>query len=152
MFIMKFRKYSITLAESFDVWRIVPRTVLIAYSYLVLNLYLWFKSIPTFTQIKCDPVILRMLLDNHTDLVSAKSLACSVADVVGGPTTAQSAFVTTIVGLSTGIFALYTTTRRNWNNGLPSDINSHGAVSTPKLSEVIKQKQVEDSGNEKPTE
>lgn len=53
----------------------------------------------------------------------AKVFACSVVDIVGGPTAAQSAFVTTIIGLSTGIFGLYVATGRKWERGLPHDAN-----------------------------
>lgn len=119
----KFRKYSLALAESFDAWRIIPRAILIVYSALVLNLYLWFKSIPTFVQERCDAAMLKMLLESKIGLEEAKVLACSIVDVVGGPTAAQSAFVTTITGLSAGIFGLYTATGRRWDSGLPPDIN-----------------------------
>lgn len=127
---MRFRKYSLSLAESFDAWRIMPRMIVMLYSALVLNLYLWFKSIPTFMQEKCDSEILKMLLDSGISLEDAKLTACTIIDVVGGPTAAQSAFVTTIIGLSAGIFGLYTTTGRKWENGLPTDINKYSPVNT----------------------
>lgn len=120
---MRFRKYSLALAESFDAWRVIPRAILVVYSALVLNLYLWFKSIPTFVQERCDAAMLKMLLEQSINLEEAKLLACSIVDVVGGPTAAQSAFVTTITGLSAGIFGLYTATGRRWDAGLPPDIN-----------------------------
>lgn len=94
-----------------------------AYSALVLNLYLWFKSIPTFVQEKCDAAILKTMLEAGVSLEEAKLIACTIVDVVGGPTAAQSAFVTTITGLSAGIFGLYTATGRRWDNGLPPDMN-----------------------------
>lgn len=119
----KFRKYSLMLAESFDAWRIIPRAILVIYSALVLNLYLWFKSIPTFVQERCDAAILKTLLETGISLEEAKLIACTIVDVVGGPTAAQSAFVTTITGLSAGIFGLYTATGRRWDNGLPPDMN-----------------------------
>ncbi len=122
---MKFRKYSLALAESFDAWRIVPRAILVVYSALVLNLYLWFKSIPTFVQERCDASMLKILIDANVSLDQAKALACSIVDVVGGPTAAQSAFVTTITGLSAGIFGLYTATGRRWDGGLPADVNTY---------------------------
>lgn len=115
--ISRFRKYSLIFAESFDTWRIIPRIMLIMYSALVTNLYLWFKSIPTLIQEKCDPNIISMLLEAGRTVEEAKMFACSVVDVVGGPTAAQSAFVTTIIGLSTAIFGVYTTTGRRWENG-----------------------------------
>lgn len=120
---MRFRRYSLALAESFDAWRIIPRAILMLYAGLVWNLYLWFKSIPTFIQERCDAATLQLLIQNSMPIEQARQLACSVVDVVGGPTAAQSTFVTTIIGLSTGIFGLYTATGRRWDSGLPADIN-----------------------------
>ncbi len=121
---LKFRKYSLSLAESFDAWRVIPRIILVIYSFLVFHLYLWFKSIPTFIQEKCDPTILRMVLDQGISMEEAKIMACTIVDMVGGPTTSQTAFVTTIIGLSTGIFGLYTATGRKWERGLPDDMRN----------------------------
>jgi hypothetical protein len=117
--ISKFRKVSLVLAESFDAWRIAPRIMLLAYGALVINLYVWYKSIPTFIQQKCDAAVLKIFMDGGMDIHQAQQLACSIVDVVGGPTPAQSAFVTTIIGLSTGIFGLYTATGKRWDQTLP---------------------------------
>lgn len=122
-FFVTFRKYSLLLAESFDAWRVVPRIILFMYGTLVYNLYTWFKNIPTYTKIQCDTSLINTLLNNNISLERAKALACSVVDVVGGPTTEQTAFVTTIVGLSAGIFGLYTSTGRRWDSGMPKDLN-----------------------------
>lgn len=113
--ISKFRRCSLVFAESFDAWRIAPRLMLLSYGALVLNLYHWYKSIPTFVQQKCDAAVLQLFIHGGMALDQAKNLACSVVDVVGGPTPAQSAFVTTIIGLSTGIFGLYTATGKRWD-------------------------------------
>jgi hypothetical protein len=114
--ISKFRKVSLVLAETVDAWRIIPRIMLIAYGALVFNLYQWYKSIPTFMQQKCDAAVLKIFMDGGMALHQAQALACTVVDVVGGPTPAQSTFVTTIIGLSTGIFGLYTATGKHWDN------------------------------------
>ena len=111
---MNFRSISLIIAESVDAWRIIPRTILVLYSTLVFNLYLWFKSIPTYVQEQCDAATLRVLMESGMVMDDAKNIACYVVDVVGGPTAAQSAFVTTIIGLSTGIFGLYVATGRKW--------------------------------------
>lgn len=110
----KFKLWALTLAESFDAWRVVPRTMLLSYGYLVFQLYLWYKNIPIYMQTKCDGAVLQILLDQGTKLEQAKELACNVIGTVGGPSSEQTMFVTTIIGLSTGIFALYTTTGRKW--------------------------------------
>jgi hypothetical protein len=118
----KFRKLSLVIAESIDAWRIIPRVMLLAYGALVINLYEWYKSIPTFVQQKCDAAVLQIFITGGMALHQAQTLACSVVDVVGGPTPAQSTFVTTIIGLSTGIFGLYTATGKKWEY---MDFNYH---------------------------
>lgn len=110
----KFKTWALTLAESFDAWRIVPRAMLISYGYLVWSLYTWYKNIPIYVQTKCDGAVLQILLDKSMKLAQAQELACNIVGTVGGPTSEQTMFVTTIIGLSTGIFALYTTTGRKW--------------------------------------
>lgn len=116
----KFKQIALTLAEVIDAWRAVPRIMLITYGAMVINLYTWYKSIPTFMQQKCDAAVLKIFMDGGMDLHQAQALACTIVDVVGGPTPAQSTFVTTIVGLSTGIFGLYTATERHWDNSTPT--------------------------------
>jgi hypothetical protein len=111
---MNLRKTSLILAEAFDAWRVVPRLIIIGYSWLVVELYLWYKSIPTYIKQNCDSAVLKILIDDGETLLEASKIACSAVDVVGGPTAAQSAFVTTIIGLSAGIFGLYTSTGRKW--------------------------------------
>jgi hypothetical protein len=73
-------------------------------------------------QEKCDAAILQIFTEAGMELEKAQKLACTVIDVVGGPTPAQSAFVTTIIGLSTGIFGLYASTGRKWDKS-ESQIN-----------------------------
>jgi len=102
-------------AEIFDAWRVIPRIVLVLYSSLVFSLYLWYRSIPTFIKEECDNELVEILLSKSIELTEAQSVACTVVDIVGGPTMAQSTFVTTIIGLSTGIFGLYVATGRKWD-------------------------------------
>jgi hypothetical protein len=130
---MDIRKISLLLAEAVDAWRIVPRIVLVSYAWLVYQLYLWYTKIPTYVQEQCNSEVLQTLVAAGIALNDAKNLACSVMDVVGGPTAAQSAFVTTIIGLSTGIFGLYTATGRRWDgNTTPQQpINNVTIVQPP---------------------
>ena len=128
---MDFRRISLIIAESVDAWRIIPRIILILYGTLVFNLYLWYRSIPTYVQEQCDSGVLRVLMDSNMNVEEARAIACSVFDIVGGPTAAQSAFVTTIIGLSTGIFGLYVATGRKWEGGLPSDVNDNPFMIRP---------------------
>lgn len=118
---MELRNVSLVLAESLDAWRVIPRIMLVGYSWLVLNLYVWYKSIPTYVQEKCDAAVVSILIEKGFPIEQIQAVACTVADVVGGPTAAQSAFVTTIIGLSAGIFGLYTATGRKWDNWSPPE-------------------------------
>lgn len=110
-----FRKWSLILAESVDAWRVIPRLMIIAYGFLVVNLYEWYKSIPTYVQKSCDPAVLKIFTDSGIKIHEAAQFACHVSGLTGGPSSAQTAFVTTIVGLSSAIFGLYTATGIKWN-------------------------------------
>lgn len=110
----KFKYWMLTMAESFDAWRVVPRFILICYGYLVWSLYLWYKSIPVYTQTQCDGVVLKVLLDEGVAFDLARQMACNVVGTIGGPSGEQTMFVTTIIGLAAAIFGLYTGTGRKW--------------------------------------
>lgn len=131
-FIMeKVKGWLLVLAESFDAWRVVPRLMLISYGYLVWALFTWYKSIPQYIQTKCDGSILQILLEQGQTLNIARELACNIMGTTGGPTSEQTMFVTTIIGLSTGIFALYTTTGRHWQKEKGGDANTYNTSMPP---------------------
>lgn len=117
---MQIRQKLLILAESLDALRVVPRTMIVAYGWIVVQLYIWFRSIPTYVQEKCDPAVLLLAINKNMALIDAKALACTVVDVVGGPTPSQTAFVTTIIGLSTAIFGLYANSGRRWEGWNPN--------------------------------
>jgi hypothetical protein len=121
--LLKLRYYSLIIAEGFDAWRITPRLMLMSYAALVLNLYLWYKTIPTYVQEKCDASVLQILIQNKMPVDDAQKISCTVDGVVGGPTPAQTTLVTTIIGLSSLIFGFYANSGRKWENGLPPDAN-----------------------------
>lgn len=151
---MDLRNTSLILAEAIDAWRVIPRLILIGYAWLVYQLYLWYKNIPTYVQERCDAAVLKIFLDAKMGLAEAQALACTVQDVVGGPTAAQSAFVTTIIGLSTGIFGLYTATGRKWEVWTPgkgvmvdnSLVPPSQPTSTPTLEVKVEGVVVENNG------
>ncbi len=112
---MKYKDKLISFAEVIDAWRIVPRSLVVAYMYMVYKLYIWFTNLETFVERTCDVGMMKFLTEaGEMDINSAMEIACRITDVVGGPTTAQSMFVTTVTGLSVGIFGLYTSTGRKW--------------------------------------
>lgn len=140
MSIASIRQNILLLAEAFDAWRVVPRLMIVAYGYLVFNLYIWYKNIPTYVEEKCDANVITVLLAKGMSSPEIKNFACTVVDVVGGPTAAQSTFVTTIIGLSTGIFGLYTATGRKWDGWEPNLIGKNVQVSyqpTPMGPQIV---------------
>jgi hypothetical protein len=114
------KKRIMAFAETFDALRVIPRIILVLYGILVYSLYSWFLSIPTLNHVKCDAALLKILLDSGESLQSAQTLACSIVDVTGGPTTAQAAFVTVIVGLAPVVVGLYQATGRKWEKNQSS--------------------------------
>lgn len=117
----RFKAWALSVAEAFDAWRIVPRAMLISYGYLVWSMYTWYRSIPLYPQMKCDSAVLEVVMSRGVKLAQATDIACGYIGTVGGPTSEQTMFVTTIIGLSTGIFALYTTTGRKWQKEIGSN-------------------------------
>lgn len=111
-----FRKWILAVGESLDAWRIIPRVVLLGYGFLVYHLTVWFLAVPTKDKTECDSSLIETLIVNNVDIEKAQQIACTVVDVVGGPTTAHTAFVTTLCGLATGIFGLYVGTGRKWGS------------------------------------
>jgi len=141
---MDIRKISLQLAEAVDAWRLVPRLILVCYAWLVHELYLWYTKIPTYVQEKCDAAVIQLFVDAGMELAKAQQLACTVIDVVGGPTAAQSAFVTTIIGLSTGIFGLYASTGRRWDNTVPQVNIIPSQTITESVPAIQDKKKIED--------
>lgn len=104
-------------AEMIDAFRVVPRFLLSMYGVLVYTLYTWYTSIETVVQETCDAALVKILIDHGESIAAAQELACSVSSVTGGPTTAQTTFVTTVIGLATPLFAFYANTGRDWGKG-----------------------------------
>lgn len=125
-----FKDKALALAEVFDAWRVVPRIMLLTYGYLVMHLYSWYRAIPIYVQTKCDGAVLEVLLGRDMNPIFAKELACNVIGTVGGPSSEQSMFASIIIGLSTGIFALYTTTGRKWGAGTVGGDGPEEQIST----------------------
>jgi hypothetical protein len=111
----KFRRVSLVIAEFMNYWSIIPCLMLIAYGFLLIHTYIWYTSIPTYPEYKCDAAVLQIFIESKMDLQQAKATACQVAETVGGPTTTQATFATALFGLASVIFGLYTANRPNMN-------------------------------------
>ncbi len=95
-----YRKAHLAIAELVDAWRIVPRLLVGAYSYLVYIVVKWYMAL--------EP---KMIEGCTSDVVTN----C----IVQAPTTQHAALVTTIVGIAAAVFGLYTNSGKKWNGFTP---------------------------------
>lgn len=110
----KVKEKCVDVAEVVDAWRVFPRLFVLLYAILVYKLFVWFKGIGTTLKTKCDSALIDVLVNNGMDIEKATNLACTVVESVGGPTNAQTTFVTAVTGLATAIFGFYANSGRKW--------------------------------------
>lgn len=122
---VNFRRISLTLAESVDAWRLFPRLIIGAYALLIMWVCTWYFHIPTYKVTHCDSASMKIMVDSGVPINDAIKFSCNVNEVAGGPSMAQTTFVSTIVGMAGLIFGMYTSTGRKWDDGLPGDIDNH---------------------------
>lgn len=91
-----YRKGHMAVAELVDAWRVVPRLLVAAYSYLVWVVVKWYMTL--------EPKLI-------TGCVSDTALDC----IYQAPTTQHAALVTAVVGVSAAVFGLYTNSGKKWN-------------------------------------
>jgi len=94
------RKFHMSFAEWLDAWRIAPRVVLVCYGYLIWILVDWYIHLESKMIPGCD--------------VEKLAEAC----IYHAPNTQHAALITIVVGISAGVFGLYTSTGKNWANGI----------------------------------
>lgn len=116
----KFRYLHLALAEAIDVWRVVPRMFIALYGAMLWWLVKWFTSSTTIEKVTCDKELILKLLAQDIDLVWIQRLACTVTDVivVAPPTAVHATFASVVAGLSTAVFALYSTAGKDWSKGV----------------------------------
>ena len=116
----KFRYLHLALAEAIDVWRVVPRMFIALYGAMLWWLVKWFTSSTTIEKVTCDATLIIKLLERNIDAGLVQKLACSVTDVivVAPPTAVHATFASVVAGLSTAVFALYTTAGKDWSKGV----------------------------------
>lgn len=116
----KFRFLNLALAEAIDVWRVVPRMFIALYGAMLWWLVKWFTHSTTIEKVTCDKDLIIQLLAQKVDYGWIQRLACQVTDVivVAPPTAVHATFASVVAGLSTAVFALYSTAGKNWNDGV----------------------------------
>ena len=91
-----YRTVHLATAEAIDAWRIIPRFLVGAYSFLVYKVVKWYM------------------------LLEPKMIEGCVSEVITNciyqaPTTQHAALVTAVVGVSAAVFGLYTSSGKKWN-------------------------------------
>lgn len=116
----KFRYLHLAIAEAIDVWRVVPRMFIALYGAMLWWLVEWFTTSTTIEKVTCDRELILKLLEQHVDVVWINRLACTVTDVivVAPPTAVHATFASVVAGLSTAVFALYSTAGKDWTKGV----------------------------------
>ncbi len=98
-----FRRWHLATAEFLDAWRIIPRTLVAAYAYLLYKVIAWYMAL--------EPHLPKEVLDK-VDKMSPEQIS---ALMIPAPTTQHAALVTAVVGIAAAIFGLYSNSGKNWN-------------------------------------
>ena len=93
----KLRMWYMTCAEWLDVFRVMPRLLVVGYAYLVYKVVDWYMNLVPYMIDGC---------------VSDTAVDC----IVQAPTNQHAALVTAVVGFAAGVFGLYTSTGIKWDN------------------------------------
>ena len=96
MNIDKIRQIHLAMAEALDAWRIIPRTLVALYCYMLYKIIEWYMTLQPYVIDKC---------------VSQNMIDC----IAQAPTTQHAALVTAVVGISAAVFGLYASTGKKWN-------------------------------------
>lgn len=97
MDIDRLRKYHLALAEMVDAWRVIPRTIVAGYAYLIYWVVTeWYTKLAPYMLEGC---------------VSQAVEDC----LIQAPTNAHTALVVTVVGMAAPIMAFYVNTSKKWN-------------------------------------
>lgn len=101
----KIKATFLTWAEMVDAWRIIPRAILVAYSWMLLKVITWYMSLEPYF-----PDEVKQLVANQTVITPEIT-----ALMVQAPTTQHAALVTAVIGISAAIFGLYSNSGRKWD-------------------------------------
>lgn len=101
------RRRHLAVAEFVDAWRIVPRTIVVAYGWVLYKVIMWYMSL--------EPHLPEELMPRVGDLTPEQIQMLLTA----APTTQHAALVTAVVGIAAAIFGLYSSSGRKWNGFTP---------------------------------
>ena len=92
------RKGHLAIAELVDSWRIVPRTVVVMFSYGVYEVVKWYMHLKPY------------LLDGCVT-AGGKIAEC----IIEAPTVQHTALLSAMFALSAAVFGFYTSSSRKWD-------------------------------------
>lgn len=92
-------------AEAVDAWRIIPRTLVAAYAYLMAYMIHWYMQL--------EPYVIEACVEALGSTVAQELTKC----VVDVPNMQHTGLLTAVIGISAGVFGFYANTGRNWANG-----------------------------------
>ncbi len=95
-----FRRWTMSIAEFLDSFRVVPRLMLLGYGWILWKVVEWFMAIEPVIQERC--------------VIQDGIKLCEIVGTVG-PNTQQAALVTTLVGIAAAVFGLYSNSGRDWH-------------------------------------
>lgn len=102
------------LSELIDIFRIIPRLMILYYTGLLVYLVNWYTNIEKYVQYKCDETVLQLLLDHGETIIKAQEMACTVINVTGGPSTAETTFVSALISLP--VFKFFVDSAKLWKD------------------------------------
>lgn len=89
------RRRHLAMAEAIDAWRIIPRTLVALYTYMLYKVVYWYMTLESHMP--------KELLDRISELTPEQINALMTQE----PTTQHTALVTAVFGISAAIFSLY---------------------------------------------
>lgn len=102
------RKSHSAAAEAMDAWRVVPRLLVSGYAYLLYKVVDWYMNL--------KPYIPEEFLTLLEQVNSDPEMVAAIGSLmVMEPTTQHSFLVSTVVGISAAVFAMYTSSGKTWN-------------------------------------
>ncbi len=101
-----FRRWYLMLAELVDSYRIIPRMLVLGYSYLVYRVVDWYMHLQPYFPKDIQPM-LGKLIKNSSDVQVL---------LVQAPTTQHAVLVTAVIGFGAAVFGLYTSTGIQWKD------------------------------------
>jgi hypothetical protein len=113
------RRRHLAMAEAIDAWRIIPRTLVALYGYMLYKVVYWYMTLESH--------IPKELLDRVSELTPEQINSLMIQK----PTTQHTALVTAVVGISAAIFSLYSNSGKKWNGFTPWK-----PTTTPKKEEI----------------